>query len=78
MIKLIENISECQKIVGNGWGGYLLILTTKNKTKSVYDVLINDFYMSERNRILLSDDIDQYIKIVGKPGTPLSVLDPES
>lgn len=34
--------------------------------------------MSPQNRVLLSDDIQQYIKIVGKPANGLGVLDPTS
>lgn len=40
--------------------------------------LVNEFYMNPENRVLLSDDIDQYINIVGKPANGLSILDPSS
>lgn len=34
--------------------------------------------MNPENRVLLSDDIDQYINIIGKPANGLSILDPSS
>jgi hypothetical protein len=32
--------------------------------------------LAEKNRILLGDDIDVYLKVVGKPQMGLCVLDP--
>ena len=40
--------------------------------------LTNEFYMSPKNKILLSDDVEQYVKVVKSPATGLSVLNPES
>jgi len=34
--------------------------------------------MSPNNKVLLSDDVDQYIKIVGQPANGLTILDPTS
>lgn len=32
--------------------------------------------MAEKNRVLLSDDVEQYVKIVGKPANGIKILDP--
>ena len=34
------------------------------------------FYLAEKNRILLGDDIEVYIKVVGKPQFGITILDP--
>ena len=78
MIGLVKDLTKCHKIVGNGWGGYLMHIAEKKCTNNVYNLLVNEFYMSEQNRILLSDDIEQYIQAFTVPGTGLSILNPES
>jgi len=78
MVNLIKDLATGYKILGDGWGGYLIIMSHPTKTKSIVDTLVSDFYMSAKNKMLLSDDVEQYIKIVGKPATNLLVLDPAS
>ncbi len=34
------------------------------------------FYLAEKNKILLGDDIDVYLKVVGKPQSGLGIIDP--
>lgn len=47
-------------------------------SKHILEELTKNFYMSPKNQVLLSDDIEQYIKIVGKPGNGIGILDPSS
>lgn len=78
MIKIIQDMARAWKIIGDGWGGYLLIICESSKSRQIVDELAREFYMSEKNRVLLSDDVDQYVKIVGRPANGLAVLDPSS
>lgn len=78
MVSLIKDLAAGYKILGDGWGGYLVIMSHPTKTKHIVDTLVSDFYMCAKNKMLLSDDVEQYIKIVGKPATNLLVLDPAS
>ena len=66
------------KIIGNGWGGNVLFLCKSNHAEKLVEELTNEFYMSPQNKILLSDDIEQYVKVVRGPATGLSILNPES
>jgi galactokinase/mevalonate kinase-like predicted kinase len=78
MIQIIKDLASSWKIVGDGWGGYLLILCEKEKSSHIINELVKEFYMSNKNKVLLSDDVDQYIKVVSKPGNGLAILDPSS
>lgn len=40
--------------------------------------MVERFYLSAKNKVLLSDEIEVYIKIVGKPQVGLAVLDPSN
>jgi predicted nucleic acid-binding protein len=42
------------------------------------DELISKFYLSNENKILLSDDLEQYIQVVEQPELGLAILNPES
>lgn len=42
------------------------------------DELINGFYLSEENKVLLSDDLEQYVHVLDRPNTGLAILDPQS
>lgn len=64
--------------MGNGWGGNVLFICEKAKTSKLIDEIINTFYLSEENKILLSDDLEQYIHIIDRPNTGLAILDPSS
>ena len=58
--QLIEAASGCSlahKIVGNGWGGNVVFLCEKAKASKLIDKVIGSFYLSEENKILLSDDL---------------------
>lgn len=55
-----------------------MIVCQKNKSEKIVQELVNKFYMNQKNKVLLSDDIDQYIRIVGQPANGLRVLDPQS
>jgi galactokinase/mevalonate kinase-like predicted kinase len=76
LIEVGKPWSAAYKIIGNGWGGNVLFICEKSKSSSLVDELINKFYLSSENKVLLSDDLDQYIHIVDKPATGLAVLDP--
>ena len=78
MIDTVKDLVLGWKIVGNGWGGNVLFLCKKYHASKVVDQLTNEFYTNEKNKVLLSDDIEQYIKIVNGPGTGICVLDPQS
>lgn len=49
--------SLAHKIVGNGWGGNVLLLCERAKATKLVDELMSHFYLSEENKILLSDDL---------------------
>jgi galactokinase len=66
------------KIVGNGWGGNVLFLCEKAKAGKLIEEVMKNFYLSEENRVLLSDDLEQYIHLIDKPNTGLAILDPQS
>ena len=78
MIGIVKDLTLGWKIVGNGWGGNVLFLCKKHYGDKVVDELINEFYNNEKNKILLSDDVDQYVKVINGPGTGLCILDPQS
>lgn len=78
MIGLVKSLSLGYKIIGDGWGGNLLILCEKNKSRHIVDVLNKEFYLTEKNKILLSDELEQYIMVVGQPAHGLSILDPSN
>ncbi len=40
--------------------------------------LVEKFYLAEKNRILLGDDVEVYVKVVGRPHFGVSVLDPSN
>ena len=46
MMGLVKSLVKGCKIVGDGWGGNLLILCEKNKSRHVVDVLYKEFYLS--------------------------------
>jgi hypothetical protein len=37
---------------------------------------MNNFYLSDKNKILLSDDVEMYLRVIGKPNLGLGILDP--
>ena len=78
IIGLVKSLSVAYKIIGDGWGGNLLILCEKNKSRHILDILYKEFYLSEKNKILLSDELEQYVMVVGQPANGLSILDPSS
>ncbi len=36
------------------------------------------FYLAEKNRVLLGDDVEVYVRLVGKPQGGLGVVDPKN
>ena len=36
------------------------------------------FYLAEKNRVLLGDDVEVYVRLVGKPQGGLEVVDPKN
>ena len=78
MIRLVKSLSVGYKIIGDGWGGNLFILCEKNKSRHIVDILYKEFYLSEKNKVLFSDDLDQYVMVVGQPANGLSILDPSN
>lgn len=55
-----------------------MIVCPKGSGDKIVDLLQRDFYLNEKNRILLSDDLELYVQAVGQPGNGLSVLDPQN
>jgi len=55
-----------------------MLICESSKTGTLIDEIVHKFYLSEENKILLSDDLEQYIQIVESPGTGLAILDPSS
>lgn len=78
MIEAAGPLALAHKIIGNGWGGNVLFICEKSKATKLVDEVINNFYLSEENKILLSDDLEQYIRLIDKPETGLAILDPQS
>ena len=56
----------------------MVFICEKEKVREMIDELISGFYLSEENKILLSDDLEQYVYEIGMPNTGLAILDPES
>lgn len=78
MIDIFKDLAKGWKIIGDGWGGNLLILCERSMSKHIVEELTKNFYLSPQNQVLLSDDIEQYIKVVGKPAHGIGILDPTS
>ena len=47
MIELVKDLAKCWKIIGDGWGGNLLMICEKGKGRHIVDVLYKEFYLSE-------------------------------
>lgn len=41
MVKVIKDLAVAWKILGDGWGGYLLILCPINKSNAIVEELTN-------------------------------------
>lgn len=78
MLSVVSGLVLATKIVGDGWGGYLLLVCEKGKGEEVVGKLVKEYYLGERNRVLLSDDVEMYVGVLGKPAGGLGVLDPSS
>ena len=70
--------AKAWKIVGNGWGGNVVFLCEKGEEGKLVEQVIERFYLAEENRILLSDDLEQYIHVLERPNTGMAILDPQS
>ncbi len=57
IISIGKQYTDSYKILGNGWGGNVLFICEKNKAPKLVEDLISDFYLNEKNKILLSDDV---------------------
>jgi hypothetical protein len=40
--------------------------------------IVGKFYLAQENKILLSDDIDMYLRVVHKPKNAIAILDPQN
>jgi galactokinase len=78
LVEAAAPISLAHRVVGSGWGGNVVFFCPKGKSGLLVEELIEKFYLHTDNRVLLSDDLEQYVQAMEQPSTGLGILDPTS
>lgn len=64
------------RLAHEGWGGCLIGLVEKTKSKLIVEGIMKDYYLQEKNKIFLSDDLNMYI-FASKPSEKCVFFDPQ-